>query len=83
MADEITAATELKRKQCIAMLQCRPEAVTREMKTTGKLTIPDIAMLKTHRKPATKDGRRDVFGEIKMVKAMPSFMSNFGRRGPI
>ena len=69
IADEIAAKTELKRKQCIAMLQCLSELATREVKKTGKFTIPGVAMLKTRRKPATKAGKREMFGEVKMVKA--------------
>ena len=72
IADEIAAKTELKRKQCIAMLQCLSELATREVKKTGKFTIPGIAMLKTRRKPATKAGKREMFGEVKMVKAKPA-----------
>ena len=49
----------------------------------GKFTIPDIATLKTHRKPATKAGRCEMCGEIKMVKAMPTSKVNFGRRSQI
>ena len=72
IADEIAANTELKRKQCIAMLQCLSEVATREVKKTGKFTIPGIAMLKTRRKPATKAGKREMFGVVKMVKAKPA-----------
>merc|ERR1711994_548265 len=69
LADEIAGKTELKRKVCLAMLQTLAEVVTREVKKTGKVTIPGVAMLKTRRKPATKAGKREMFGEVQIVKA--------------
>jgi len=72
IADEIAAKTELKRKDCMAMLQCLAEVTAREVKKTGKIVLPGIAMLKTRRKPATKAGKREMFGETVMVKAKPA-----------
>merc|ERR1711997_643580 len=72
LADEIAQKTELKRKDCINMLHCLAEVAEREVKKTGKVIIPGVAMLKTRRKPATKAGKREVFGKLVMVKAKPA-----------
>ena len=45
---------------------------TKEMKGTGKLTIPGLCMLKLQNKPATKAGKKEVFGKVVMVKAKPA-----------
>ena len=34
-------------------------------------TIPGLARIKTRRKPATKAGKREVFGKVMMAKAKP------------
>merc|ERR1712038_962437 len=72
LADEIAQKTELKRKDSINMLDCLAEVVAREVKKSGKVVIPGVAMLKTRRKPATKAGKREVFGKLVMVKAKPA-----------
>merc|ERR1712130_1036228 len=48
------------------------EVATKEVKKTGKFTIPGLCMLKTKTKPATKAGKREIFGKVVMVKAKPA-----------
>merc|ERR1712110_508366 len=48
------------------------EVATKEVKKTGKFTIPGLCMLKTRTKPATKAGKREIFGKVVMVKAKPA-----------
>merc|ERR1712032_1356678 len=43
-----------------------------EVKASGKFTIPGLCMLKLKNKPATKAGKREVFGKVVMVKAKPA-----------
>merc|ERR1712060_213748 len=43
-----------------------------EIKKTGKLTIPGICMVKTRVRPATKAGKREMFGKVVVVKARPA-----------
>merc|ERR1712014_458902 len=43
-----------------------------EVKKTGKFIIPGVAILKTRVKPATKAGKREIFGKEVMVKAKPA-----------
>merc|ERR1712151_1311142 len=48
------------------------EVATKEVKKNGKFTIPGLCMLKTKTKPATKAGKREIFGKVVMVKAKPA-----------
>ena len=48
------------------------EIATKEMKSTGVFTIPGVCKIKTRVKPATKAGKREVFGKVVMVKAKPA-----------
>merc|ERR1711957_723088 len=43
-----------------------------EVKKNGKFTIPGLCMIKTRAKPATKAGKRVMFGKETMVKAKPA-----------
>ena len=42
---------------------------TNEVKNSGLFTIPGILKIKTRAKPATKAGKREVFGKLVMVQA--------------
>merc|ERR1712178_612480 len=48
------------------------ELAAKEVKSTGKFTIPGICMIKTRHKPATKAGKRMAFGKEVKVKAKPA-----------
>merc|ERR1712047_107629 len=69
IADALAEKTELKRRDCIGMLQTLASIAEREVKKNGKFIIPGVAMLKTRRKPATKAGKREIFGKMQVVKA--------------
>jgi len=45
---------------------------TAEVKKTAKFVIPGLVMLKTRKKPATKAGKREMFGKVVLVKAKPA-----------
>ena len=53
-------------------LESLAEIATKEVKSTGKFTIPGLCMLKTRKKPAVKAGKREVFGKVVMVKSKPA-----------
>merc|ERR1711933_457817 len=42
---------------------------TKQVKSAGKVTIPGLCMIKTRVKPATKAGKREMFGKMVVVKA--------------
>merc|ERR1712186_320216 len=43
-----------------------------QVKSAGKVTIPGLCMIKTRVKPATKAGKREMFGKMVVVKAKPA-----------
>merc|ERR1719415_435084 len=69
---ELATATELKGSEVKKVLDNLAAVVTKEVKKSGKFTIPGLVMIKTRMKPATKAGKREVFGKVVMVKAKPA-----------
>merc|ERR1711994_472902 len=72
IAAALAEATELKPAACKKALDSLAALATNQVKTIGKFTIPGLCMLKTRKKPATKAGKREVFGKVVMVKAKPA-----------
>ena len=48
------------------------EGAASEAKTTGIFTVPGLCRIKTRMKPATKAGKREIFGKMTIVKAKPA-----------
>merc|ERR1711913_100045 len=63
---------ELKRGVCAKIMDSLATLAAAEVKKTGKFVIPGVAMLKTRVKPATKAGKREIFGKEVMVMAKPA-----------
>merc|ERR1712127_362211 len=72
LADALASATELKKSDCAKVLGSLAEIGTKELKKAGKFTLPGFVMVRTRSKPATKAGKREVFGKVVMVKAKPA-----------
>merc|ERR1712207_112902 len=72
LAQALADGTELKRTQVSKVLDTLASVATREVKKAGKCTIPGLCMIKTRQKPATKAGKREIFGKMVMVKAKPA-----------
>merc|ERR1712194_52983 len=68
----IATATGLKAADCKKVLASLAAVATKEVKSTGKFTVPGLAMLKLKTKPATKAGKREMFGKVMVVKAKPA-----------
>merc|ERR1712218_169241 len=68
----IATATGLKAADCKKALASLAAVGTKEVKSTGKFTIPGLAMLKLKLKPATKAGKKLIFGKEQVVKAKPA-----------
>merc|ERR1711893_284656 len=64
--------TEIKGSVCKQLLDNLAAVATKEVKSAGKFTIPGLCMLKLKNKPATKAGKKEVFGKVVMVKAKPA-----------
>merc|ERR1712061_27252 len=72
LADAIATETELKKRDCVKVLDSLAAVATAQVKSAGKVTIPGLCMVKTRQKPATKAGKREVFGKVVFVKAKPA-----------
>merc|ERR1712061_692424 len=68
----LIAGTEIKASVGKQLLENLATVATKEVKGTGKFTIPGLCMLKLKNKPATKAGKKEVFGKVVMVKAKPA-----------
>merc|ERR1712066_792536 len=72
IADALATQCELKKSVCAKVLGSLAEVATGEVKKTGVFTLPGLCKIKTRMKPATKAGKREVFGKVVMVKAKPA-----------
>merc|ERR1712056_172489 len=72
IAEALSTSTETKKSLCGQILNSLAEIVTQEVKSTGVFTIPGVCKIKTRVEPATKAGKREVFGKVVMVKAKPA-----------
>merc|ERR1719333_1739258 len=72
LAQAVADGTELKRSEVTKVLDSLASVASKEVKKVGKCTIPGLCMIKTRLKPATKAGKREIFGKMVMVKAKPA-----------
>merc|ERR1711933_58971 len=72
LAQALADGTELKKTEVVKVLDTLTTVATQEVKKTGKCTIPGLCMIKTRVKPATKAGKKEIFGKVVMVKAKPA-----------
>merc|ERR1711920_1212671 len=72
LAEALATETELKKSVVAKILNTLAEIGTKEVKSAGKFTLPGLCMIKTRHKPATKAGKREVFGEMRVIKAKPA-----------
>merc|ERR1711998_588290 len=72
IADEIAKKCELKKSQAAGVLKALAAVGTKEVKSNGIFTIGGLCRIKTRMKPATKAGKREVFGKVMVVKAKPA-----------
>merc|ERR1719420_2884364 len=70
ICDVLAGASGLKKAECSAILDALTELGTKEVKKTGKFVFPGLCMIKTRMKPATKAGKKEIFGKVVKVKAM-------------
>merc|ERR1711920_162228 len=62
----------LKKAVCSKIMNSLAALASTEVKKTGKFVIPGVTRLQTRVKPATKAGKREMFGKEVMVKAKPA-----------
>ena len=61
----------IKKSQCNKLLSALAEIGAEGLKN-GKFTLPGLCMIKLRKKPATKACEREVFGEMRKIKAKPA-----------
>merc|ERR1739842_9365 len=72
LAQAMAEATEIKKSVCAKAVTTLADIGAKEVKRAGKFVLPGLCMVKTRLKPATKAGKREVFGKVVMVKAKPA-----------
>ena len=72
IADSMAEKCELKRAVASKIINSLAEIGIDEVKTSGNFTIPGLCRIKTRMKPATKAGKREMFGKMTIVKAKPA-----------
>merc|ERR1712001_671234 len=72
LADALATATEVKKSQCTKLLGTLATIATTEVKKAGVFPLPGVCRIKTRVKPATKAGKREIFGKMQIVKAKPA-----------
>ena len=72
IAEALAIGCELKKSVCARVLDVLAEVATQGVKKNGVFAVPGLCRLKIRNKPATKAGKREVFGKVVMVKAKPA-----------
>merc|ERR1719428_501599 len=72
IAEALATSCELKKSACSSLIDSLAEIATTEVGKTGLFSIPGLCRIKTRTKPATKAGKKEIFGKVVMVKARPA-----------
>merc|ERR1712078_591408 len=72
IAEALAAASEVKKSDCSKIIDALAEMGAAQIKSAGKFVIPGLVMIKTRKKPATKAGKRMMFGKECVVAAKPA-----------
>merc|ERR1712203_179190 len=72
LAEALAAESGLKKSEGAKVISSIGGIATKELKSAAKFTIPGVCMGKTRKKPATKAGKREIFGKVVVVKAKPA-----------
>merc|ERR1712203_50685 len=72
LAEAVAGTCELKKSVVSKVFASIAEVGTKEVKSTGVFTLPGLCRIKTRMKPATKAGKKEVFGKVVVVKARPA-----------
>merc|ERR1712039_392126 len=72
IAKALADQCELKKSVCMKVIGSLAGIASKEVSKTGVFTLPRLCRIKTRTKPATKAGKREIFGKVVMVKAKPA-----------
>jgi len=69
LSEALATDLGLKKSECSKLLDSLAGVAAKEVKKTGKFSIPGVCLVKTRVKPATKAGKREMFGKMVVIKA--------------
>merc|ERR1712193_89832 len=72
LVQAMSSQTELKKAMCKKIVDSFAGIATEQVKSVGKFTLPGLFRIQTRVKPATKAGKKIMFGKEVMVKAKPA-----------
>merc|ERR1711982_78845 len=72
LAEALATETEIKKSECMKVVNSLADIATQHVKSAGIFTIHGLCRIKTRMKPATKAGKREIFGKEVLVKAKPA-----------
>merc|ERR1711904_180757 len=72
LAAALAEEYDLKKAVCSKVIDSFAAIATAEVKSAGKFGTPGVCQIKTRQKPATKAGKRMIFGKEVVVKAKPA-----------
>merc|ERR1711907_684451 len=72
IADALATACEMKKMECSKIVDALADVGASQVKSVGKFVLPGLIMIKTRKKPATKAGKRLMFGKEVTVAAKPA-----------
>merc|ERR1712070_116826 len=72
IADALVTASEVKKSDCSKVVDDLAEMGAKQVKSVGKFVVPGLVIIKTRQKPATKAGKRLMFGKEVVVAAKPA-----------
>merc|ERR1719333_1316030 len=72
IAEALASACELKKSECSKIIDALADMGATQAKSVGKFVLPGLVMIKTRKKPATKAGKRLMFGKEVAVAAKPA-----------
>merc|ERR1712207_90701 len=72
LAEALAAKTDLKKSVCSKLIGALGDVGAKEVKSKGLSTVHGLCRIKTKVRPATKAGKRMMFGKEVDVKAKPA-----------
>merc|ERR1719343_1475785 len=72
IAQSLAAEFEIKQNVAGKIIASLADIAAKEVKKNGIFTFPGFCRVKTRVKPATKACKKEIFGEMRVVKAKPA-----------
>merc|ERR1712241_355295 len=72
LAEALATQVDVKKSVCGKLIGSLAEIGANEVKKAGIFTLPGLCRIKTRVKPATKAGKKMMFGKEVVVKAKPA-----------